>query len=56
MARVKSQVPYKGRPTRITPVFSTETLKSRRVWTDGNRGGMGEGLGGQKGGETVVKM
>jgi hypothetical protein len=26
----KSQVTYKGRPIRITPDFSTETLKGRR--------------------------
>jgi hypothetical protein len=30
----KTQVTYKGRPTRITPDFSPETMKSRRSWTD----------------------
>ena len=30
----KDQVTYKGRPIRITPYFSPETLKARRVWTD----------------------
>jgi hypothetical protein len=33
-AREKSQVTYKGRPIRIIPDFSTETLKARRTWTD----------------------
>jgi hypothetical protein len=28
--RGKGQVTYKGRPIRIIPVFSTETLKARR--------------------------
>jgi hypothetical protein len=28
--RGKDQVTYKGRPIRITPDFSTETLKARR--------------------------
>jgi hypothetical protein len=28
------QVTYKGRPIRITPDFSPETLKARRSWTD----------------------
>jgi hypothetical protein len=32
--REKGQVTYKGRPTRITPDFSPETLKARRAWTD----------------------
>jgi hypothetical protein len=32
--REKSQVTYKGRPIRITPDFSPETMKSRRSWTD----------------------
>jgi hypothetical protein len=32
--RGKDQVTYKGRPIRITPAFSTETLKVRRSWTD----------------------
>ena len=30
----KGQVTYKGRPIRITPEFSTETLKARRAWTE----------------------
>jgi hypothetical protein len=30
--REKGQVPYKGRPIRITPDFSTETMKARRSW------------------------
>jgi hypothetical protein len=28
--REKGQVTYKGRPTRITPEFSPETMKARR--------------------------
>jgi methyl-accepting chemotaxis protein len=32
--RGKSQVTYKGRPIRITPDFSPETMKARRSWTD----------------------
>ena len=28
------QVTYKGRPIRITPNFSTETLKDRRAWSE----------------------
>jgi hypothetical protein len=32
-ARKKCQV-YKGRPIRITPDFSTETMKARRAWTE----------------------
>jgi hypothetical protein len=32
--REKGQVPYKGRPIRITPDISTETMKARRSWTD----------------------
>jgi hypothetical protein len=32
--REKSQVTYKGRPIRITPDFSPETMKARRSWTD----------------------
>jgi len=27
-------VTYKGRPIRITPDFSPETMKARRSWTD----------------------
>ena len=30
----KGQVTYKGKPIRITPVFSPETVKARRTWTD----------------------
>ena len=32
--REKGQVTYKGRPIRITPDFSPETMKARRSWTD----------------------
>ena len=32
--REKGQVTYKVRPIRITPEFSTETMKARRTWTD----------------------
>jgi hypothetical protein len=32
--RQKDQVTYKGRPVRITPDFSIETLKARRSWAD----------------------
>ena len=32
--REKCQVKYKGRPIRITPDFSPETMKARRPWTD----------------------
>ena len=32
--REKGQVTYKGRPIRITPDFSPETVKARRSWTD----------------------
>jgi hypothetical protein len=32
--RRKSQITYKGRPIRITPDFSPETMKARRSWTD----------------------
>ena len=32
--REKGQVTYKGRPIRITPDFSSETMKARRSWTD----------------------
>jgi hypothetical protein len=31
--REKCQVTYKGRPIRITPDFSPETMKARRSWT-----------------------
>jgi hypothetical protein len=30
----KGQVTYKGRPIRITPDFSPETMKARRSWSD----------------------
>ena len=32
--RGKGQVTYKGRPIRIIPDFSPETMKARRSWTD----------------------
>ena len=32
--REKGQVTYKGRPIRITPDLSPETMKARRSWTD----------------------
>jgi hypothetical protein len=32
--REKGQVTYKGKPIRIIPDFSTETMKARRSWTD----------------------
>jgi hypothetical protein len=35
--REKDQVTYTGRPIRITPDFSPETMKARRSWTDVNR-------------------
>ena len=33
-SRGKGQVTYKGTPIRITPDFSTETMKARRSWAD----------------------
>jgi hypothetical protein len=30
----REKVTYKGRPIRITPDFSPETMKARRSWTD----------------------
>ncbi|ERE72641.1 LINE-1 type transposase domain-containing protein 1 [Cricetulus griseus] len=33
-AKEKGQVTYKGKPIRITPDFSMETLKARRSWID----------------------
>jgi hypothetical protein len=33
-AREKGQVTYKGRPFRITPKFSTETMKASRAWSE----------------------
>ena len=32
--RVKGQVTCKGRPIKITPEFSPETMKARRSWAD----------------------
>jgi hypothetical protein len=32
--RENGQVTYKGRPIRITPDFSPESMKARRCWTD----------------------
>ena len=32
--RGKGQITYKGRPIRIIPHFSPETMKARRSWTD----------------------
>jgi hypothetical protein len=32
--REKGQVTYKGRHIRMTPDFSTETMKARRSWPD----------------------
>jgi hypothetical protein len=32
--REKGQVTYKGRPIRITPDFSPETMNARRSWTN----------------------
>jgi autonomous glycyl radical cofactor GrcA len=32
--REKGQVTYKGRPIRIAPDISSETMKARRSWTD----------------------
>ena len=32
--REKGQVTYKGRPIRITPHFSPETMKARRSWAE----------------------
>jgi hypothetical protein len=33
-AREMGKVTYKGRPIRITPDFSPETMKARRSWAD----------------------
>jgi len=33
-SREKGQETYKGRPIRITPDFSPETMKARRSWAD----------------------
>jgi hypothetical protein len=35
--REKGQVTHKGRPIKITPDFSPETMKARRSWTDNIR-------------------
>jgi len=32
--REKGQVTYRGRPIRVTPDFSPETMKARRSWAD----------------------
>ena len=32
--REKCQVTYKGKPIRIIPDFSAETMKARRAWAD----------------------
>jgi hypothetical protein len=34
IVREKGQVTYKGRPIKITPDFSPETMKARRSWKD----------------------
>ena len=34
LVRENGKVTYKGRPIRITPDFSPETMKARRSWTD----------------------
>ena len=34
MVREKCQVTYKGKPIRITPDFSPETMKARISWPD----------------------
>jgi hypothetical protein len=33
-AKEKGQVTYRGRPIRITPDFSTETMKAKRAWSE----------------------
>jgi hypothetical protein len=33
-AKEKRQVTYKGKPTRITADFSTQTLNTRKSWKD----------------------
>ena len=33
-AKEKGQVTYKGKPIRLTPDFSMETMKARRSWID----------------------
>jgi hypothetical protein len=32
--RKKKQIPYKGKPTKITADVSTETLKAKRAWSE----------------------
>jgi hypothetical protein len=32
--REKNQIIYKGKPIKITPDFSTETLKARKAWSE----------------------
>jgi hypothetical protein len=32
--REKKQIPYKGKPIKITADFSMETLKGRRAWSE----------------------
>jgi hypothetical protein len=34
VVKKNDEVIYKGRPIIITPEFSTETLKARRVWRE----------------------
>ena len=34
ISKGKVQITYKGRPIRITPDFSPETMKARRSWAD----------------------
>jgi hypothetical protein len=33
-SREKGQITFKGRPIRITPDFSTESMKARRAWSE----------------------
>jgi hypothetical protein len=33
-SKEKGQVTYKGSPIRITPDFSTETIKARKAWSE----------------------
>ena len=33
-AREQGQVPYKGKPIRIIPDFSTEIIKPRKAWSE----------------------
>jgi hypothetical protein len=34
VVRKKTQIIYKGKPIKITPDFSTETLKARKAWSE----------------------